>query len=327
MILLCSACKRSNGNPAFGAVASRNGCRGSCIHWALDLSSRIGRFRFRPEDVISAITIFVRINDIGLLVCRGLTAKIHATKNHVELQLGNPWAYLFCDSPFVSEVTLSNLFEALNSLTKRLSAPLPSIVISIHAFSELTELGAINCFLKCISMSGDVVALLNVNDIRSISEIRMIVIEAVEFSRSLRVAGDFNMYTLAEYIEFYGGKVGARKWDESIQRVARDGTAYTFQEFQNYYGKERGKIEWHAADPAMGCVNLATHDGQLLMMDNCSRKKCATVIWRCEHCKCDLKNERWAGWWKGNVWVQWCSECWREYNHWCALQHDVPMYE
>ena len=142
MILLCSACKRSNGNPAFGAVASRNGCCGSCIHWALDLSSRIGRFRFRLEDVISAITIFVRINDIGLLVCRGLTAKIHATKNHVELQLGNPWAYLFCDSPFVSEVTWSNLFEALNSLTKRLSAPAPSIFIRIHAHGELTKLGA-----------------------------------------------------------------------------------------------------------------------------------------------------------------------------------------
>ena len=36
------------------------------------------------------------------------------------------------------------------------------------------------------------------------------------------------------------------------------------------------------------------------MEDAAQAKKCAIMVWRCEHCKCDLTNQRWAGWWKNN---------------------------
>ena len=45
------------------------------------------------------------------------------------------------------------------------------------------------------------------------------------------------------------------------------------------------------------------HENMDVDMEGAARAdKCAIMVLRCEHCKCDLTNQRWAGWWKGKVW-------------------------
>ena len=240
----CSSCGRSGGFPVGGASINATGCTGACLRWAVQLLQSYlhcttkhpgAHWNVHPNDVVSFGVIVTGINALGC-------GYLHWIQTGVSWNMKKE----VCES--YGTCALRELHERYTSLLRTVhehyvSATLPDDIAKFYpCLASLHE--------RCEQLITKVYALsvqLAQNEERHL----------VLASMSGAVVRDVNM-------PLCGSLTDGKLLPQPLYRRAADGNLYTLQEFLAYYGEETSHSLWARAPPC--------YDHRIVVVDEQGRR-------------------------------------------------------